>query len=670
MVEKYEENLWGKINFLHEKAESEHNGLILLSDIIKKFTNAISEFSKAIENIENKKYKIIQDKDSTVYKISHLFKQAINCHLTEFKECSEHIKITVIEPIIKKIDENYIKEKELYDEYNRIKNNLNNCHINLDKAKKEFYSNAKLCEDNIYNYYQLQTLYFTDSNNETAMSKERMLLSIRNTKQLENKYIQNLDETNMTRENEIKKQKELLQFYQKINTDFYSKVKCMITYILPLTKKMYSSILQTFEILEDKCKKVNIQQDINDFIQKNKSNDKPDNPIVFIPYTPNANLDENNTTTGNERKDLQKLDINYHVISVLKDNFIDIRKDINIEEENDKFKLRNLCTKIFKIGRVFQEEEKKELLNFLSEKKFKDYFLLVLSRQRTKSRFKRTKTLIKDLSDILNYILEHSEKEKDFGSARSCIILSQTFYYEINNKKKYIYHFIKNNKWLKTLEFWEGLIEYMIQQEIASSQEMEKNNKIIEKEESIREKRNNIIFSQLITFCSVMIDFTIKKVEIKKISEFFVKKYELDKTFTDTLDETIKNLPDEIEDDSDLCDEQNEKDFKIYKSQTSKNLSVNKEKILNEETNNKNIIQKEQTKKEEDKNDNGNNLIDKKIEENDKKNEENIKETEENGKKNEDNEKKNEENDKKKEENDKMDEENINKENKEEEEKK
>ena len=330
MVEKYEENLWGKINFLHEKAESEHNGLILLSDIIKKFTNAISEFSKAIENIENKKYKIIQDKDSTVYKISHLFKQAINCHLTEFKECSEHIKITVIEPIIKKIDENYIKEKELYDEYNRIKNNLNNCHINLDKAKKEFYSNAKLCEDNIYNYYQLQTLYFTDSNNETAMSKERMLLSIRNTKQLENKYIQNLDETNMTRENEIKKQKELLQFYQKINTDFYSKVKCMITYLLPLTKKMYSSILQTVEILEDKCKKVNIQQDINDFIQKNKSNDKPDNPIVFIPYTPNANLDENNTTTGNERKDLQKLDINYHVISVLKDNFIDIRKDINI----------------------------------------------------------------------------------------------------------------------------------------------------------------------------------------------------------------------------------------------------------------------------------------------------------------------------------------------------
>ena len=102
MVEKYEEKFWGKIDFLHEKSKQEHNSLNVLSDIIIKFSNIISDFSKSIDNIKNRKVKIVDDKDSSVYKLSYCFKQNLKVHIDEFKECSNHMKLTIIDSMIMK----------------------------------------------------------------------------------------------------------------------------------------------------------------------------------------------------------------------------------------------------------------------------------------------------------------------------------------------------------------------------------------------------------------------------------------------------------------------------------------------------------------------------------------------------------------------------------------
>ena len=47
--------------------------------------------------------------------------------------------------------------------------------------------------------------------------------SIKNTKPIEEKYIASVEKANKDRENEIKNQNELLQFYQKLDTNFYEK---------------------------------------------------------------------------------------------------------------------------------------------------------------------------------------------------------------------------------------------------------------------------------------------------------------------------------------------------------------------------------------------------------------------------------------------------------------
>ena len=577
MAEQYVEKLWGKIDFLHEKTLKEHSNLNIFSEIITKYQQALTDFSKSIDNIKHKNADIVdvKEKGNTIDLAITNFKQALKSHVDEFKECSNHMKKSIINPIIKTIDDKYTEEKELYYQYNKSKNLYNNSKINLEKARKEFEASAKICESNIFN--MIQSKYQAlNSEEDLVKYEERMKLSITSTKNLEDKYYKLLEDTNKARENEINKQKELLKFYQIINTDFYLKLNCIISYFIPMVKKMFTSILLSMDALDYRFKNINIQQDMNNFIEKNKTDFKRDDPIPFIPYIPEADLTKN--FAGIEKKELETLDINYQVISTMHQNFRDIRKDLNMIEEEKKYRLRFLCTQIFKIGPgiSFNPKEKKELINLLKEPFYKSYFLVTLSKQRTKGRFQRSETLIKDLSDIIHNILDESQKNKDYESAKNCIILSQTFFHEKKNqndiKKIYLFDYIKNYKWLQSLDFWEGIIEHMIQNEIAKNEEVNKKNNVInETQEDIKSRLSNIGFSQVLSYSNNMIEFKIEKKDITKIVDSFIKKYGIEESMAEAIYENIKNTSPLEE------DEEDEKYFKEYEEefQIKKNNMIN-----------------------------------------------------------------------------------------------
>ena len=580
MTEQYVEKLWGKIDFLHEKTLKEHSNLNIFSEIITKYQQTLVDFSKSIDNIKHKNADIVDknEKENTIDLTITNFKQALKSHVDEFKECSNHMKKSIINPIIKTIDDKYTEEKELYYQYNKSKNLYNNSKINLEKVRKEFEASAKICESNIFN--MIQSKYQTlNSEEDAGKYEERMKLSITSTKNLEDKYYKLLEDTNKARENEINKQKELLKFYQIINTDFYLKLNCIISYFIPMVKKMFTSILLSMDALDYRFKNINIQQDMNNFIEKNKTDFKRDDPIPFIPYTPEADLTKN--FAGIEKKELETLDINYQVISTMHQNFRDIRKDLNMIEEEKKYRLRFLCTQIFKIGPgiSFNPKEKKELINLLKEPFYKSYFLVTLSKQRTKGRFQRSETLIKDLSDIIHNILDESQKNKDYESAKNCIILSQTFFHEKKNqknqndiKKIYLFDYIKNYKWLQSLDFWEGIIEHMIQNEIAKNEEVNKKNNVInETQEDIKSRLSNIGFSQVLSYSNNMIEFKIEKKDITKIVDSFIKKYGIEESMAEAIYENIKNTSPLEE------DEEDEKYFKEYEEefQIKKNNMIN-----------------------------------------------------------------------------------------------
>ena len=195
----------------------------------------------------------------------------------------------------------------------------------------------------------------------------------------------------------------------------------------------------------------------------------------------------------------------------------------------------------------FTKEEKAELISLLKNPKFRNYFIINTSKQRTKSRYKRNEKALDDLGDIFNIILDFSESEQNYEEARDCIIISQTFYAEImvDNKpyKKYLFEYIIDNKWLKNLSFWEGIIDLSIKKELEKSEQTNKETISKETEIEKKERISNVCFSHMLPLTNNMIEFYFKKDIIKKTVDLFVKKYDIDEKNSQMIYDNIENAP-------------------------------------------------------------------------------------------------------------------------------
>ena len=161
-----------------------------------------------------------------------------------------------------------------------------------------------------------------------------------------------------------------------------------------------------------------------------------------------------------------------------------------------------------------------------------------LSKLKTKG-FKNNELLFKDLTEIFSYILELSENEKDYDSAQNCLVLSQQIYNENQpKKKKYLIDYMRNNKWFNSIEFWEGIIDFMIQRESTRNEEINKN----KDEKDKKSMMKNIVFSQVFSYTNNMVEFNIKTEDIISLVEKYSKKYEIEKEMADSIIDNINNI--------------------------------------------------------------------------------------------------------------------------------
>ena len=533
----YEQHLWNKIDFLHERYHKEHTQMSHFLEIISKFQLACLEFSKSLKTVLNKKLKLADSEESTLYKSMESFTKCLLTHSQLFNETNESIKSNLIDPITKVINDSFQKEKEMYNSYCKIRTIYTNSKYSLQKIHKEFESRAKECETLVYNAKKTK-MYSLANQEQITKLEAKATESIANTALCEDKYINILNEANKARENETSYQKKLQNYYQSIDNDFYLKIKMMTGFFITSLKKMYTGITIDIDSLADKFNRINAEKDINDFIEKNKTDANPDKPICFKPYRPAAESINNKKVTS-KRRDSVDLNVSLEVIKTFQKIFKYIRTDLNMDEESKKNRLRLLSNKLFQIenNTNITQKEKDELLTHLKDENSRTYFMKFLSKLKTKA-FKNNENLIKDISEVFLYILEISENEKDYDNAQNCIILSQTFYNEENKKKKYLIDYIRSNKWINSIEFWEGIIDFMIQREITKNDEINKNKDEKEKKSNIQ----NIVFSQVFSYTNNMVEFNISKEDIISLVDKFCKKYEIEKEMVDSIVDNVNNI--------------------------------------------------------------------------------------------------------------------------------
>ena len=528
MTDLYEQNLWGKIEYLHERFQREHNHILNFVDMMKRFQNACSDFSKSINNILNKKYILTENNTSTIYKSMESYYKCLKIHAESFNDIFESLK-SYISNITKSISESFQKEKEMHNSYMKTLSIYNNQKINLEKMVKEFKQKGKECENLVYNAKKARI--FSTATQEQILKMESIATqSLANTALFEDKYLKSLNETNKSRENEINLQKKLQSYYRNLDIDIYGNIRMMTGFFITCLKRMFNSISMELESLNGSFNNINIEKDIKDFVEKYKTNAKPDPVIKFIPLNPSPEIISSSIFDPNS-DDKKDLEISYEVILVFQRLFRKIRTDLNMEEEAKKNKIRILSNKLIKPGQhvFYTDKEKKELFYLLKNPNYRSSFLLLISKQRTKG-YKKNQNLLNDLTEILLYILELAEKEKDLESAMYCILLSQTYYCEIVNKennlneKLYLLNGIKNNKWLNQIVFWEDIINMMIQKEIEKN-EVNSHSSEKKKKENIKK----IVQTQIFNNTTNMSDFNFNKNDIFLLIEKLCKKYEIEK---------------------------------------------------------------------------------------------------------------------------------------------
>lgn len=542
MSSLYEQNLWNKIDFLHERYTRHHTYMSHFLDIMSRYHQACFDFSKSIKNIISKNYSLSDDESSTWNNSMKSFINCLSSHSQLFLQTSENIKNTIIDPITKSLQEHSLKEKDTYMTYNKTRNIYNNLKNSLDKAHKEFELKAKDSENLVYNSKKAK-LQNLGNPEQLAKMEAKATDALTSATMCEEKYMNIIDDANKARENEILLQKKTHNFYETCDNYYYTQIKSVIGFNITNLKQMASSIKMEIIDLTDRFDRLSLENDIKEFIEKNKSDAKPDSNIEFIPYVPCPELSKRSSSKSLNKQEIADFDIKCEVVSTFKKYFKNIRADLNMVEEKNKNTMRNLIDRLLKVESnplsALGKKELEDLLNQLRDLDMKSYFLLYLSKVKSKGLIESEK-LFMDLKEIIFYILKLSEEAQDFETTQNCIILSQKLYMEnkITKTKKYLVDYIRDYNWLNTIEFWESIIELMIQKEITKNEEINKNKD--EKEQQSNAK--NIVFSQVFSYSGNMVEFNIKKEDIIEMVEKFCREFEIDKSMLDVIVENVNNM--------------------------------------------------------------------------------------------------------------------------------
>jgi hypothetical protein len=299
------------------------------------------------------------------------------------------------------------------------------------------------------------------TNYEKLQKEDIVSQHINSTKTDELKYIKYLNEANNLIDNANLQEKELYQFYQEKDKFVLDKIKNNYCGLLIYIKETNSKIINDIDSKVKQFIKIDIKSEINSFIEKNKSNSLQSKKIEFIPYEPFSSLKDSLKSTNENAL----MNTNYEVIQTLRKEFKHLCNNLDMELEKKRKNFRLLCLSLFDEEKSnFTKENQNQLINYIKSREYRDYFIKTLTNQRINGRFKRKEKLFNEILEILKFILDLAEEEKNFEDAKNCIILSQTFYKEVDiddetAQKHYLMEYIKKHKWLSKISFWEECIE-------------------------------------------------------------------------------------------------------------------------------------------------------------------------------------------------------------------
>jgi len=606
----FEMDLWGQCNKLHERLIKKKDYLVNLVKSLEPIYNICKDLEKKIEifkispdpTISKSLYTesdISDSNEKQLYGISLTIDTFINSlrNLIDNNNKTFFLLISGLEDLIKKIK----LEKDEYNNFVKCLKILSDNKSTMDKNMKYYHQKMLAAERSVLDLKRAEIIQLSINNDMSNIQNKNLLEE--KASQLTNDsvkpfkiYLESVKKANETREESIERQRSLLYKYQNLEEEV-GKTNTNISNIILSFEGIYKeSIEKSILDFRNIVNNININKDIKQLIIDFKGNSKPEETILFIHFPSIINF--------NESDDNKTFEIYKKTIEFIKEREEQEYPDYDEELEIKKNDLRELLYKLFK---EFEKEKSQKIFEYIIDEKVHHFFLILLSKLRTNSRYDQDKVMIDFLGNILNYILDKAEVTNNLNNAKNCIILSQTFYYDNNGEKYYLLEKIKKHKWISKISFWVDFGELMVDIEFKKllekypdiTKEDIMNNTEIIASNNLQKKLSDIIYSQILPFVNNMKDFEINLKTIVEITEDILNKYNFlsteEKETVFTIISDNKEEIDKYREDYKKLNKQkdtNEKNKEIKNNEN--NLKINENiNNKNNKTNNTNLKEKE-----------------------------------------------------------------------------
>jgi len=483
-LDDYEQNI--KIyNDKYEYYSSAFDKLNKLKNIIEKFNKEKLETYK----IKSEELNFTSSIDDNYMKIILFIKDKISITING---C-----INVINEILKNLNntKEIIKHNNKnFTDYLNIQNSFNIKLSELESLQEKYYNSAEKAES--YTFSFLNKKVHGQKTDMSEFEKKNKLQNI--CKEEKEKYISKLEEIN---NDKIKIFNEKQKFIFNINNEIiktcYENFINSLFAFYQLTNEETENLEKRDEVKEMIIKTTNKKEEISKIEYQEKEK------IDFIQYSSRINF--------NDCYDTMEMGT---FISAC-DEMCKVIGDY-IQDKLDHWKeltdLNITINRILKLDEQITEKEEKNIEDILKTEVGENIFINCLSQLRTTGYYEKSKNFIEFIGRTLNIILDSEKNKLDYQIIKSCLILSQTFYYlDLNKEKRFIFEYILKSKVFNSPNFWRGFIDYILNSD---------DNKV----NINKMKINDFLFMQLVPYIKNMKDFNIDdRIIIKIIDEFLIK---------------------------------------------------------------------------------------------------------------------------------------------------
>ena len=565
----YSVELLNNYNKVYQQFNSHIQGL---NDLISMFSERYKSKRNLAETLKN-----LSESKNTITSFESLtegilgFKGDMYNQFNYLSELLVGMRDEIIKPLSsayqnfsKKIERNYSETLSINEEYQA---SIEEMEIYKNKFHSSVYSaeQSKLKAE----YYRRKINSLKDIN--TQQNKENKANFLNNLKKEENKannylqeakgnerkYISLIYNTNLLQDEYIEVKKKNLYEIQELEEELGETIKDslrkFIIFQVAYLRNMQYDVDKKAKLLEG----INIKNDIQKFINKNKKNTISLKKFEYSPYISKLNIQE--TGRDNNKQNIPP-EINKEVNNFISNVFPSNRfNEIKFLKTKEKVDVEQIVQKIYSEEKL-NFVDTQEITKLIIKKRTRRLLLNELNNYKNKNEYSILNDSSYDIiNDIFRECLNLVKQDKDYETAKLVINLSNFIFRLINdetNEKICLINDLKSEKILKNYEFWNELIKYEIIEEIYN-QKM--TNLINKKEEKIN--TNEIVLNKLNKYLNNMIKFCCRPNYMRQILEEFKDYYNLDEIIMKELNNQIDEYEKIDHNQIDLSTNSTEKNF-------------------------------------------------------------------------------------------------------------